>query len=72
MLLKGIFYDAKKKKWRLRLYKNGVMVHLSHHNDKESAVETLLMLRTPDPRISNPTGTMELIHRLKVHNRTNQ
>lgn len=67
MQVKGIFWDESRKKYRLRLYKNGNLWHLSFHKSYDEALQTYMMLRSPDQRTQNPTSLMDLAFRLKLY-----
>ena len=65
--IRGLYYDKERKKWRLRLYKNGAPWHLSYHVSKEDAIDTYLALKKPDPKTQNPTALLDLAYRLRVY-----
>lgn len=39
-LPRGIWYEAKRKRWRVRLYSGTKVRHRSYHQTKEQALET--------------------------------
>ena len=36
---KGIYFEAARQRWRVRLYKQGEVIHLSYHRSIEDAME---------------------------------
>jgi hypothetical protein len=43
---KGIFFETARQRWRVRLYKQGDVVHLSYHRSIEDALENWLVAKT--------------------------
>ena len=37
LIPKGIYYESSKRRWRVRLYKAGTVVHLAYHKSYELA-----------------------------------
>ena len=66
-MVKGLYFDEARQKWRLRLYKNGAVWHLSYHATKEDAVNMYMTLKKPDPRMQNPTSLVDLAYRIRVY-----
>ena len=67
----GLWYDAPRRRWRVRIYRKGLMRHLSYHNAYEDALrahQRALSCPVSDktkPANPNATDTKSLIHRLR-------
>lgn len=48
--LPGLWYEAARKRWRVRLYKNRHLYHLSYHADYHEALNTLHDARRKRPK----------------------
>lgn len=46
LLPKGIYFEDDRQRWRVRLYKEGAVVHLSYHRSLEDAMEGWLVAKT--------------------------
>jgi hypothetical protein len=44
-LPKGVFFEEERQRWRVRLYKEADVMHLSYHRTLEDALETWLVAK---------------------------
>lgn len=53
---RGLWYEAKRNRWRVRLYKQRHLCHLSYHSSYADAVETLHQAKRNRPKVELPTN----------------
>lgn len=66
---KGLFFDPKENRWRVRLYRGRNVVHLSYHRSETEAEEvwrTLVDNRPEVKTVPETTDTTELIRYLRL------
>lgn len=55
-LPRGLWYEAPRKRWRVRLYKKRHLCHLSYHASYEEAIEALSAARRNRPKAELPAN----------------
>lgn len=74
---RGLWYEAPRKRWRVRLYKRGRLYHLSYHTTYKDALAALQAARRHKPEdqplfhpfANQPTTTKNLIQALRKSTR---
>ena len=47
---RGITYEKGRKRWRVKLVKNGVLLHRSYHREFQAAYDAWLVVKLSTPR----------------------
>lgn len=59
-LPRGIYYEARRQRYRVRIYKNNQVVYRSYHTLLEDALAALSQARAVQAAYHEPTATYDL------------